>query len=250
MARFIQNIIEIFAANDITTLDHLKGQNYEDMLFGEKVPGGRKTSSEQSLRSMVEKLDQHQWRALRQCLSKGRCRRIWKGGWLFCQLACLQGSCVVDRRMQEVVLCMLGKPKPAVVHVDMAKRLKDLGLSEFFPDTLWPPTAAVRELASKLKALKKLGQENAFVSVDLKKCAVWFSEVLLRVMFVRRGSCRRSVLNSRGWIWEMRMTVQRQRRQIIEGWISATGRWLGIGMRSLLLCLSSSLSAKQCNTKL
>ena len=73
---------------------------------------------------------------------------------------------------------MLGKPKPAVVHVDMAKRLKDLGLSEFFPDTLWPPTAAVRELASKLKALKKLGQENAFVSVDLKKCAVWFSEVL------------------------------------------------------------------------
>ena len=43
MARFVQNIIEIFAANDITTLDHLKGQNYEDMLFSEKVPGGRKT---------------------------------------------------------------------------------------------------------------------------------------------------------------------------------------------------------------
>ena len=43
MTRFLQTIIEIFAANDITTLDPLKGQKYEDMLFGEKVPGGRKT---------------------------------------------------------------------------------------------------------------------------------------------------------------------------------------------------------------
>ena len=43
VARFVQTIIEIFAANDITTLDHIKGQEYEDMLFGEQVPGGRKT---------------------------------------------------------------------------------------------------------------------------------------------------------------------------------------------------------------
>jgi len=42
-------------------------------------------------------------------------------------------------------------------------------LQDLFPVEAWPPTAAVRELATKLKASKKDGIENPFIYMDLKK---------------------------------------------------------------------------------
>ena len=38
-----------------------------------------------------------------------------------------------------------------------------------FPMEAWPPTAAVRELATRVKASKKDGVEHPFVHMDLKK---------------------------------------------------------------------------------
>ena len=35
----------------------------------------------------------------------------------------------------------------------------------------WPPTMAVRKLATALKKAKKQGQANAFIQVELKECA-------------------------------------------------------------------------------
>ena len=35
----------------------------------------------------------------------------------------------------------------------------------------WPPTMAVRKLATALKKAKKQGQANTFIQVDLKECA-------------------------------------------------------------------------------
>lgn len=60
--------------------------------------------------------------------------------------------------------------KKETVMVDMAKSFSKLGLDVFFPENTWPPCFAVRELATKLKSLKKDFQVAApFVAVDLKK---------------------------------------------------------------------------------
>lgn len=42
-------------------------------------------------------------------------------------------------------------------------------MQELFPIEAWPPTAAVRELATKLKSHKKDGIEHPFIYMDLKK---------------------------------------------------------------------------------
>ena len=85
--------------------------------------------------------------------------------------------------------------KPAeLAHVDMGARLKAAGLVHFidYPQ-FWPPTMAVccsvcravisqfafglaqvRELASKVKTMKKNGERKPFVAADLKKCVVAF----------------------------------------------------------------------------
>ena len=38
----------------------------------------------------------------------------------------------------------------SLMHVDMASKLEELGLKDFFPMTSWPPAAAVRVCASDL----------------------------------------------------------------------------------------------------
>lgn len=79
----------------------------------------------------------------------------------------------------------------------MGKRLKELGLAQFFPEDkctrTWPALNVVgqllvhclralrfvllmqaRELASKLKALKRQDEHHTIVYVDLKKCLPHF----------------------------------------------------------------------------
>lgn len=75
----------------------------------------------------------------------------------------------MGKRMQEALLRALGKEEPKVEHVDIGKKLEELGLAEHLPSELWPPMGAVRELAQKLKSLKKAGFENSFFEVVLTK---------------------------------------------------------------------------------
>ena len=86
--------------------------------------------------------------------------------------------------LQKALENALGKKKE-FVSVDMADKLKSLGLAPFFPLATWPPTNAVslvvvlrgrvlrgpqvRELATKIKGLKKEGEVNPFVFVELRK---------------------------------------------------------------------------------
>ena len=83
---------------------------------------------------------------------------------------------------------ILGKDaKKELAHVDMKAKLLEAGLKHFgkYP-SLWPPTLAVRvacgriccrplvivqvrELAGRVKALRKAGEEKPYVAVELKK---------------------------------------------------------------------------------
>jgi|OM-RGC.v1.033962351 hypothetical protein len=66
------------------------------------------------------------------------------------------------------MLRMFGKPVKEVVKVDMAGKLQELGLAVHYPPSVWPPMAAVKDLAAKAKALVRQGQENPFVCVLLR----------------------------------------------------------------------------------
>ena len=89
--------------------------------------------------------------------------------------------------MQRALLSMIGQPqqqKP--VAVDMAAALAEKGLAQFFDAKvhdvtlrfpgacwlvcqLWPSMAAVRELATKLKARRNLGELKVIVFADMRK---------------------------------------------------------------------------------
>ena len=53
--------------------------------------------------------------------------------------------------------------------VDMSGALTNAGLTPLFPTDVWPPMAATRELATKLRSLKKAGQEKVYLFADLRK---------------------------------------------------------------------------------
>ena len=75
-------------------------------------------------------------------------------------------------KIEHAFLAALGKAKPKLAKVDMPALMEEKGLSAFFPVQCWPPSAAVRELATKLKATaRQLGAESwtPFVKADLKK---------------------------------------------------------------------------------
>ena len=67
-----------------------------------------------------------------------------------------------------------GKHKPCV-HIDMVAEMSKLGLGSHFPSSVWPPTNAVRELASKLKTLKATGQPNVLIAAEIKKFVAFFA---------------------------------------------------------------------------
>lgn len=59
--------------------------------------------------------------------------------------------------------------------MDIEARLTAKGLQEHFPMCCWPPSLAVRELATKAKEAKKKGVSNPFIFVDLRKyCTFMF----------------------------------------------------------------------------
>ena len=61
-----------------------------------------------------------------------------------------------------------GNIKWAKVKLD--KRMEELGLDKFFREELWPPMAAVRKLATRVRECSKLNPDRKsvpFVFVDL-----------------------------------------------------------------------------------
>ncbi len=55
------------------------------------------------------------------------------------------------------------------LQVDMHKKLTDIGLVHLLPSEAWPPTNAVRELATKIKRVSRGSDMSFFVAVDLRK---------------------------------------------------------------------------------
>ena len=67
---------------------------------------------------------------------------------------------------------LLGKEKPKWENVDFEKRMDELQLARFHPADTWPPHNAVRELATKAKAMAREADAtgwNPFVAAELKK---------------------------------------------------------------------------------
>ena len=62
----------------------------------------------------------------------------------------------------------LGKQRP-LEKVNLAERLNELWLDQYFDSESWPEMAAVRELKSKIKTLSGEGSANPFVFADLRK---------------------------------------------------------------------------------
>ena len=72
----------------------------------------------------------------------------------------------------QAALLKIAKPSNELVRVDLEGRIKELGLDNVYPVSWWPPMAAVRELATKVKNLKKAAperMEEPFAHCDLRK---------------------------------------------------------------------------------
>ena len=64
------------------------------------------------------------------------------------------------------------REKPVWEEVDFEGSLQRLQLDKFHPAETWPPHNAVRELATKVKAMSKAADDKAwkpFVAAELKK---------------------------------------------------------------------------------
>ena len=91
-----------------------------------------------------------------------------------------------SEKMQKAFLMAMGKAPKEFVHVDMQEKMLALGLKDHFPSSAYPPPNAVREVATKLRKLKRSGLDNPFVAVDLRKYAA-------RQIFCLAG-CRAALL--------------------------------------------------------
>ena len=72
-------------------------------------------------------------------------------------------------KVQTAMLNAVGKSVREVVKVDMPARMKELGLFDVFPSDVWPEPAAVRDLASLMRARAKVGEPGAVVFAKLRK---------------------------------------------------------------------------------
>ena len=59
--------------------------------------------------------------------------------------------------------------------VNLAARLEELGLDQFFDSESWPDATPLRELCTKIKNLTGEGFANPFVFADLRKYALLLS---------------------------------------------------------------------------
>jgi hypothetical protein len=78
-------------------------------------------------------------------------------------------ECFTDK-IETAFLRAMGKAPKEMVLVDMSQKLKDLGVHQHIPATAWPPTNAVREVATKIKKLAKDGKLPRCVLIVSLKC--------------------------------------------------------------------------------
>ena len=79
----------------------------------------------------------------------------------------------MNESMAAALMKSLGKAsRTPAVSVDMERQLESKGLDKLFPPALWPPIAAVRELATKAKSMQKAGQPNACVWCECTVCEI------------------------------------------------------------------------------
>ena len=81
--------------------------------------------------------------------------------------AATNGGC--EDRLVEALLLATSKKPAAMEHVNIAAELAKLGLDAFFPISVWPPTNAVRKLATKMRRLMKAGVARPFIAVELRE---------------------------------------------------------------------------------
>ena len=182
--QFVDSIVKIFGDNDISSLAHLRMNGVEQMVFGSGVTAGKKAclfdcfmfdacvvlvlqgAVAEVIRKFKEEIAETEGvkspesepaedaNGVFPCLSRQLC--------VF--LAMLAGSWVENAFRKA-----LGLTQKPCVHVDMMCELGKRQLADHFPSAVWPPTNAVREMASRLKAVRATGQPNVFVCVELKK---------------------------------------------------------------------------------
>ena len=94
-------------------------------------------------------------------------------------LLCVSGSWV-----EKAFLKAMGKAHKPCLHVDLKAELGKNGLGGLFSASSWPPTIAIRELATKLKTVRATGQPNIFVCADLNKCVSFVFGACLSACFL------------------------------------------------------------------
>ena len=93
----------------------------------------------------------------------------WRFALLVCPVLSGDDEESFGKKMENAFLRAMGKGPKELVHVDMQQKLLDAGLLIHFPSSVWPPTNAVRETATRLRKLSKSGLTGAFVAADLRK---------------------------------------------------------------------------------
>lgn len=134
-------------------------------------------------------------------------------------------------QIQQAMLNCIGKTAREPVAVDLAAKLAERGLATVFPSEAWPPMAAVRELATKLKAKEKQGETNPFIFADLRKHVSY----ILRLS-ARARACASAVAGSSPGFaqaskkssspshsWFQKKKTREQRKNFNGGWTSICG---------------------------
>ena len=95
--------------------------------------------------------------------------------------------------------------KRELMHVDIEGGLEAKGLKAHYPLSSWPPSLAVRELASKARDAKKKGVCKPFVFVDLRKYVLGWCLYFFPLPFVQVSACclwgQRSSKHRKGQWW-------------------------------------------------
>ena len=175
--KFLRTVLDVLDGNDIATLAHLRSARFKFVKLGEGCSA--------QFHSICA--DVHGCALCVQGLSGGVIAFIQDAFGVLEKERCTERPEVVaaggadkgaerpdeelsDDRLQRIFTkSMRCADKVKVVHIDMLKVLSDLGLAAHFPTDLWPQANAVRKLATRIKTLKCLGQEQVFVYSDMRE---------------------------------------------------------------------------------
>ena len=165
-ARFIDGVLGLLTLNECMCLAHLKRLRHSDITWTTKCGAMRKLFVEDALKKLRG-----------EAVSDG-----------YADFGSKEDETIVEHNAMFKAWVMNQK-NYSLVHVDMASKLEELGLKDFFPMTSWPPAAAVRvcvhqtclaqrvltlrlqvsELATKIDRLKKQGVPAHYVYVNFRK---------------------------------------------------------------------------------